>query len=53
MRSDRVEQEFTALGSMEAGTDDWYVAKDAVDYQLWNRLIGIENPERLGEADNR
>jgi hypothetical protein len=21
-------------------------------YQLWNRLIGITNPERLGDADD-
>ena len=40
-------REFTATGDMTAGPDNWYVPKDAVDHQLWNRLIGIENPERL------
>ena len=42
-------REFTAMGDMEAGPDNWYVPKAEMDYQLWNRLIGIENPERLGE----
>ncbi len=45
--------EFKALGGMEAGRDNWYVPKDQVDYQLWNRLIGVQNPERLGRADER
>lgn len=40
--------EIKALGNMEAGPDNRYVAKDAVDYQLWNALIGVRNPERLG-----
>jgi hypothetical protein len=43
-------QEFTATGDMVADRDHWYVPKDAVDYQLWNRLIGISNPERLYTA---
>ncbi len=43
--------EFTATGNQEAGPDDWYVPKRAVDYQLWNRLIGVDNPERLDVAD--
>jgi len=46
-------REFTAMGSMEAGRDNWYVPKDQVDYQLWNRLIGVTNPERLGQASER
>lgn len=44
-------REFTATGDMEAGPNNWYVPKDEVDYQLWNRLIGVTNPERLGDAD--
>jgi hypothetical protein len=28
------------------------VPKSEVDYQLWNRLIGIDNPERLGDVDD-
>ena len=30
----------------------YYVPKTEVDYRLWNRLIGVDNPERLGEADD-
>lgn len=40
-------REFTATGDMAAGPDNWYVPKDGVDYELWNRLIGVRNPERL------
>jgi hypothetical protein len=43
-------REFTATGDMEAGPDHWYVPKSGVDYQLWNRLIGIDNPERVYTA---
>jgi len=45
-------QEFTATGGAEAGPQNWYVPKKEVDYQLWNRLIGVQNPERTGEADD-
>ena len=41
--------EFRAMGGMEAGRDAWYVPKRLTDYVLWNRLIGVENPERLDE----
>ena len=44
-------QEFTATGNIEAGRDNWFVPKSEVDYQVWNRLIGVTNPERLDEAD--
>lgn len=44
-------KEFTAMGGMEAGPDNWYVPKTEVGYQLWNRLSGVHNPERLGEAN--
>jgi hypothetical protein len=44
------EGEFKARGDMEAGPDGLYVPKSEVDYQLWNRLIGVENPERTGDA---
>ena len=43
-------REFTATGEMEAGRDNWYVPKSEVDYQLWNRLIGVEDPDRLAPA---
>jgi len=48
--SDR--HEFKARGDMEAGPGNWYVPKDQVDYQLWNRLIGVTDPARLGEGDD-
>jgi len=41
-------REFTATGDMEAGSGNRYVPKSAVDYTLWNRLIGVQNPQRLG-----
>lgn len=44
--------EFKAMGHMEAGPENWYVPKSETDYLLWNKLIGVENPERLGEADD-
>ena len=44
-------REFTATGDMQAEPNNWYVPKSEVDYQLWNRLIGVTNPERLGDAD--
>lgn len=48
---DPTRQVFTAMGSMEAEPSGWYVPKTEVDYQLWNRLTGVQNPERLGEAN--
>jgi hypothetical protein len=38
------------MGSMTAGQHHMYVPKSETDYQLWNRLIGVTNPERTGEA---
>lgn len=43
--------EITATGDMSAEKGTAYAPKDSVDYQVWNRLIGVTNPERLGEAD--
>jgi len=43
-------KEFKAAGSLVATPGRWYVAKKDVDYQLWNRLIGVLNPERTGEG---
>lgn len=48
--NDPARGEFKAVGNMEAGPENRYVAKDAVDCQLWNALIGVENRERLGAA---
>jgi hypothetical protein len=43
--------EIKALGNMEAGPGNQYVAKDTVPYDVWNALIGVDNPERLDLAD--
>ena len=45
-------REFTATADIEAGPHNWFVPKSETDYQLWNRLIGVTNPERLGTADD-
>ncbi len=42
--------EFKAMGGMEAGPGDYYVPKGETDYVLWNRLIGVDNPDRLDVA---
>lgn len=39
-------KEFTATGDMVAGRDDRLVPKSDTPYTLWNRLRGIEDPER-------
>lgn len=44
-------KEFTAMGMMEAGSDNCYVPKTEVDYPLWNRLTNVQIPERLDEAN--
>jgi hypothetical protein len=40
-------REFTAMGGMEAPEDGCYVPKGEVPYSLWNRLLGLENPDRI------
>ena len=44
-------QAFTAKGAMVAGPDNLYIPKSDVDHVLWNRLIGVTNPERLDRSD--
>jgi hypothetical protein len=39
---------FTAEGKEEVGETDYIVPKNEVDYQLWNRMIGVREPERTG-----
>ena len=46
-------EEFKALGNMTADQGRALVPKSQVDYPLWNRLIGVTNPERLNQADER
>jgi hypothetical protein len=44
-------KEIKARAGMKAGQKNWYVPKSEVDYVVWNRLIGVTNPERLDQAD--
>ena len=39
-------------GGIEVGRNNIIIPKQGVDYQLWNRLRGVDNPERTGEADD-
>lgn len=45
--------EITAMGGMRASAADAFVAKDAVPYPTWNRLRGIDDPERTGADPHR
>ncbi len=38
--------EITGMGNMVAGPENAYVPKDRVPYPTWNRLRGIDDPER-------
>lgn len=51
--NDAERQEFTAMGGMEAGENNYYVPKTEVSYQLWNRLREVANPARqqAGESN--
>ena len=46
--AERQPREFTATAEMRASDDNLYVAKTEVDYQLWNRLLGVKHRERTG-----
>lgn len=39
-------KEFTAMGHMEATSENGYVSKTETSYELWNRLTGIDDPNR-------
>ena len=41
-------REFTATGDMQAAASQHIVAKSSVPYEIWNRLLGIENTTRTG-----
>jgi hypothetical protein len=41
-------QEFTGMNNLVAEPHNCYVDKSMVDYELWNRLIGVDDPYRLG-----
>jgi hypothetical protein len=39
---------FTAEGNEDVGDGDSIVPKAEVDYELWNRLLGVDDPRRTG-----
>jgi hypothetical protein len=39
-------QEIQALGNEDVDKYDLYVAKKDVPFELWNRLLGVDNPDR-------
>jgi hypothetical protein len=43
-------REFTATGDMQAAARQHIVAKSSVPYEVWNRLLGIENATRTAIA---
>ncbi len=44
-------QPFTAKGNKVAGPRNRYVPKSEVDYVLWNRLAGVQDPDRLDQGE--
>jgi hypothetical protein len=40
-------KEFTATGDMSAETRNLYTSKSEVPYELWNRLIGAADSDRM------
>jgi hypothetical protein len=45
---DDTPHEFTAEGAEDVLAGDYIVPKMEVDYELWNRLIGVCDPNRTG-----
>jgi hypothetical protein len=45
--------EIRATGEMRASANDAFVPKDQVPYPTWNRLRGIDDPERTGADSHR
>ena len=45
--NDPLRKEFTGMGDMSVEESNYIVPKSEVPYMLWNRLIGVENSERL------
>lgn len=45
--NDPLRKEFTGMGDMSVEENNYIVPKSEVPYMLWNRLIGVENSERL------
>jgi hypothetical protein len=51
--SDRQRGEFTATGDMAASRNNRFVPKGEVPYSIWNRLRGVDDPERTLRAPER
>ncbi len=49
---DESREEIKATSDMVAQEHNWFVPKSEMDYQMWNRLLGVRNPERTGQADD-
>lgn len=47
---DEFPREFTATSDIMSTEDNWFVPKTEVGYELWNRLIGVATPARIGVA---
>ncbi|HEY9878064.1 MAG TPA: hypothetical protein V6D29_06385, partial [Leptolyngbyaceae cyanobacterium] len=47
---DPLREEFTAMANQAADEGDYIVPKSQMPYDLWNRLTGVENPDRLDEG---
>jgi hypothetical protein len=43
---------FTAMGGMEAATYHFLVPKSEIGYVLWNKLVGVTDPERLDAGND-
>jgi hypothetical protein len=46
-------REFTATGDMQAAERQRIVAKSAVHYEIWNRLLGLEDVARTKVATGK
>jgi hypothetical protein len=47
---DPTRRELTATGEMRVPPLGLYVPKTEVHYQMWNRLLGVQTPERTGQG---
>ena len=45
--------EFTGMNDQQSGPDEYLVDKSTVDFELWNKLIGVTHPDRLGRFAKR
>lgn len=51
--SDSGRREITAMGDMRVGAGEAFIPKDDVPYTTWNRLRGIDSPDRTGGDPSR